>query len=45
MKHKVDEWRMEVEKLAEVAGSQPQAAYMQRLCMAQRTNGTTCVEQ
>ena len=27
VKHKVEEWRMEVEKLAEVAGSQPQAAY------------------
>ena len=27
LKHKVDEWRMEVEKIAEVAGSQPQAAY------------------
>ena len=27
VKHKVDEWRVKVEKLAEVAGSQPQAAY------------------
>ena len=43
VKHKVDEWRVEVEKLAEMAGSQPQAAYACSVCAWHKEQVELCV--